>query len=373
MSDRFGLDLPDYPWDRLTEFRNRAAQHRDGVCDLSIGTPVDPTPQVIQSALAAAGDAHGYPTTAGTDELRESIAWWYQNWHGVTLDPAAEVLPTIGSKELVAWLPTLLGLRQLGLAVACPSAAYPTYEMGATIAGVDCRRIDAADVAAGVSLEGIGLLWINTPGNPTGEVLDTDTLGEVVRRARAAGVIVASDECYGLLNWDSEAPAPSILNATGGKHSGVLSVYSMSKQSNLAGYRAAFVTGDKELIADLTRSRKHAGMIVPFPIQAAMIAGLRDTAHVFEQKERYRTRREVLRSGLETYGFRIHHSTAGLYLWSTAGVNCWESLAELATLGIIAGPGEFYGEAAAEYVRIALTATDDRIGAAAQRLHEAAG
>ncbi|MDN5586908.1 MAG: succinyldiaminopimelate transaminase [Brevibacterium sp.] len=373
MSDRFGLNLPDYPWDRLTEFRNRAAGHPDGACDLSIGTPVDPTPPVIQAALAAAGDAHGYPTTAGTDELRESIAWWYQNWHSVTLDPVAEVLPTIGSKEMVAWLPTLLGLGRAGLAVACPSAAYPTYEMGATIAGVDCRRIDAADVAAGASLEGIGLLWINTPGNPTGEVLDTETLAEVVRRARNAGVVLASDECYGLLNWESESPAPSILNATGEDHHGVLSVYSMSKQSNLAGYRAAFVAGDRELISDLTRSRKHAGMIVPFPVQAAMIAGLRDTAHVFEQKERYRARRELLRSGLEAYGFRIDHSNAGLYLWSSADVNCWESLSELAEIGIIAGPGEFYGEAATDHVRIALTASDERIGAAAQRLHKAVG
>lgn len=372
MTTGFGLNLPDYPWDRLTEYRHRAAKHPDGVCDLSIGTPVDPTPEVIRKALAAAADAHGYPTTGGTDELREAIAGWYETWHGVSLDPAAEVLPTLGSKELVAWLPTLLGLRERGLSVACPSAAYPTYEMGATIAGVDCRRLDAADIVAGASLEGVGLLWINTPSNPTGEVLSADVLAEVVRRTREAGVVLASDECYGLLNWESDDPAPSVLAAAGETYSGVLSVYSMSKQSNLAGYRAAFVAGDAELIADLTRSRKHAGMIVPFPIQAAMIAGLRDTAHVREQKERYRQRRELLRTGLEAYGFRIDHSTAGLYLWSSAGVECWESLSGLAELGIIAGPGEFYGAAAAEHVRIALTATDERIAAAAKRLQNAA-
>jgi succinyldiaminopimelate transaminase len=372
MVTSYGLELPDYPWDRLTDFRRRAAEHSDGVCDLSIGTPVDPTPEVIRRALADASDAHGYPTTAGTAELREAIAWWYENWHSVELDPATEILPTVGSKELVAWLPTLLGLRQRGLAVACPSAAYPTYEMGATIAGVECRRIDAADIVAGASLEGIGLVWINTPSNPTGEVLDADTLAEVVRRARAAGVILASDECYGLLNWESDGPAPSVLSAAGESHAGVLSVYSMSKQSNLAGYRAAFVAGDGELIADLTRSRKHAGMIVPFPVQAAMIAGLRDTAHVLAQKEVYRQRREMLRSGLVDFGFRIDHSSAGLYLWSTAGKSCWDSLADLAELGIVAGPGEFYGEAADDHVRIALTATDERISAAAERLRRAA-
>ncbi|WP_166971284.1 succinyldiaminopimelate transaminase [Brevibacterium atlanticum] len=372
MTNSFGLNLPDYPWDRLTDFRVRAAEHPGGVCDLSIGTPVDPTPEVIRRALADAGDAHGYPTTTGTAELREAIAWWYETWHSVTLDPVAEILPTVGSKELVAWLPTLLGLRQRGLSVACPAAAYPTYEMGATIAGVDCMRIDAAEVAAGASLEGIGLLWINTPSNPTGEVLDADTLAEVVRRAREAGVVLASDECYGLLNWESDEPAPSVLSAAGETHQGVLSVYSMSKQSNLAGYRAAFVAGDAELIADLTRSRKHAGMIVPFPIQAAMVAGLRDTDHVREQKEIYRRRRELLRSGLEDFGFRIDHSTAGLYLWSTADENCWDSLADLAELGIIAGPGEFYGEAADDHVRVALTASDERIEAAADRLRAAA-
>ncbi len=372
MAARFGLDLPDYPWDQLTRYRRRAAEHPGGVCDLSIGTPVDPTPQVIQHALSAAGDAHGYPTTAGTPELRESIAWWYEHWHGVQVDPHAEVLPTIGSKELVAWLPTLLGLRQAGLAVACPHAAYPTYEMGATIAGVECRRLDAAEILAGASLDGIGLLWINTPGNPTGEVLDRDTLAEVVRRARAAGVVLASDECYGLLNWEADEPAPSVLAVTGSDHSGVLSVYSMSKQSNLAGYRAAFVAGDAALIADLTRTRKHAGMIVPFPVQSAMIAGLRDTAHVLAQKERYRVRRDRLRPALENYGFRIDHSTAGLYLWSSADEDCWSSLSRLADLGIVAGPGGFYGEAAAGHVRVALTAADERIAAAADRLDAAA-
>lgn len=372
MDRRFGLDLPDYPWDKLTAYRARAAEHPGGVCDLSIGTPVDPTPQVIADALAAAGDAHGYPTTTGTDELRAAIAGWYDTWHGVTVDPATEVLPTIGSKEFVAWLPTLLGLRQLGLSVACPHAAYPTYEMGATIAGVDCVRLDAAEILAGASLEGIGLLWLNTPGNPTGAVLDRDTIAEVVRRARAAGVVVASDECYGLLNWTSDDPAPSVLSVTEGDHSGVLSVYSMSKQSNLAGYRAAFVAGDADLIGDLTKTRKHAGMIVPAPIQAAMVAGLRDVDHVVEQKERYRARRDRLRPALESFGFRIDDSEAGLYLWATAGVDCWESIGALADLGIVAGPGAFYGDAAASHVRIALTATDERIDEAAQRLLAAA-
>ncbi|WP_236864208.1 succinyldiaminopimelate transaminase [Brevibacterium daeguense] len=369
-----GLALPDYPWDTLTPYRLRAADHAGGVCDLSIGTPVDPTPSVIREALAAGADSHGYPTTAGTPQLREAIAFWYSHWHGIELDPATQVLPTIGSKELVAWLPTLLGLRQAGLSVACPAAAYPTYEMGATLAGVDCVRLDAGQVLAGASLEGIGLLWLNSPSNPTGEVLPREAVAEVVERARAAGVVVASDECYGLLNWAADAPAPSVLDpaVTGGDHSGVLAVYSMSKQSNLAGYRAAFTAGDPALIGSLTNSRKHAGMIVPGPVQTAMVAGLHDVEHVRAQKEVYRRRREVLMPAVAAFGLRIDHSTAGLYLWATRDEDCWTTIGALADLGIVAGPGAFYGDAARRHVRIALTAPDERIGAAAERLLAAA-
>ncbi|MGW9827212.1 succinyldiaminopimelate transaminase [Brevibacterium pityocampae] len=367
----YGLDLPDYPWDTLAPYRARAAEHPSGICDLSIGTPVDPTPAVIREALAAGSDSHGYPTTAGTPELRAAIAGWYEQWHGIALDPRTQVMPTVGSKELVAWLPTLLGLRQRGLAVACPSAAYPTYEMGATLAGVCCVRLDAADIASGAAgLEGIGLLWLNTPGNPTGTVLDVEVLAAVAERARAAGVVVASDECYALLNWQGEDATPSILHpaVTGGDPTGLLAVYSMSKQSNLAGYRAAFTAGDPALVGDLTNSRKHAGMIVPGPVQTAMIAGLGDTAHVRAQKETYRARRDTLLPAVTEFGLRVEHSEAGLYLWCTRDEDCWDTLAALAERGILAGPGAFYGDAAGRFVRIALTASDERIAQAADRL-----
>lgn len=369
----YGLALPDYPWDTLAPYRAKAAEHPDGVCDLSIGTPVDPTPEVITRALAAGSDSHGYPTTAGTREVREAIAGWYRTWHGIALDPETQVLPTIGSKELVAWLPTLLGLRQAGAKVAGPSAAYPTYEMGATLAGVESVRIDAADVIAGASLEGVGLLWLNSPGNPTGEVLSTEDLRLVVERARAAGTVVASDECYALLNWEGEDAVPSVLDpaVVGDDHHGVLSVYSMSKQSNLAGYRAAFVAGDPALIGNLTNSRKHAGMIVPGPVQTAMVAGLNDTSHVRAQKEIYRRRRDLLKPAAESFGLRIDGSRAGLYLWGTRDEDCWHTIDALAGLGIIAGPGAFYGAAAGTHVRIALTASDERIAAAAARLRGA--
>lgn len=366
----FGLSLPDYPWDTLAPYRATAAKHPGGVCDLSIGTPVDPTPQLVRDALAAAADWPGYPTTAGMPELRGAIADWYHRIWGATVDPATQVLPLVGSKEAVAWLPTLLGLAGRGLAVAHPAAAYPTYEMGATLAGVEARVLDADEILAGAPLDGVGLLWINSPGNPTGRVLDTEELRGVVARAREAGVVVASDECYARLGWEGIDTAPSILDpvVVGTDHSGVLSVYSLSKQSNLAGYRVAFLAGDADLVGNLTNARKHAGMIMPGPIQAAAVAALQDEAHVQEQKERYRARRDVLRPAVEAFGARIDRSEAGLYLWATRDEDCWDTIAELADRGIIAGPGAFYGEAGRRHVRIALTAADDVIAEAAARL-----
>jgi succinyldiaminopimelate transaminase len=369
----FGLDLPGYPWDSLTPYRETAQRHPGGVCDLSIGTPVDPTPAVIREALAAAADWPGYPTTQGTPELREAIAAFCREVFGAQLDPAREVLPLVGSKEAVAWLPTLLGLRQRGLAVAHPAAAYPTYAMGAEIAGVPARVVDADEILSGADLSGVGLLWVNSPGNPTGRVLTARELARIVEAARAAGVVVASDECYATLGWEGAEVAPSILDpaVTGGDHTGLLSVYSLSKQSNLAGYRAAYLAGDPVLVENLLTARKHAGMIMPGPVQEAMIAALGDAAHRSAQKELYRARRAVLRPAVEAFGLRIDHSEAGLYLWGTRGEDCWETIGALAELGIIAGPGAFYGEAGARHVRIALTASDAVIAGAASRLRGA--
>lgn len=374
MTSAFGLDLPGYPWDSLVPYRKTAAEHPGGVCDLSIGTPVDATPEVVRRALADAADWPGYPTTVGTAALREAIASWYTRVFGATVDPATQILPLVGSKEAVAWLPTLLGLRQRGLDVAHPAAAYPTYAMGATLAQVDSRVTDVDDVLAGASLDGVGLLWINSPGNPTGRVLDVETLSTVVATAREAGAIVASDECYARLGWEGADTAPGILDprVVGDDHAGVLSVYSLSKQSNLAGYRAAFLAGDAGLVANLTTSRKHAGMIVPGPVQAAMIAALDDEDHVVAQKELYRARRDVLRPAVEAFGARVDHSEAGLYLWMTRDEDCWETIGALAGLGIIAGPGAFYGDAGARHVRVALTAPDEAIETAAARLRDAA-
>ena len=362
--------LPDFPWDLLEPVKQRASRHPDGLVNLSIGSPVDSTPQTIRDALAAATDAHAYPQASGTPELREAIAAWFARRRGVTLEPSA-VLPTVGSKELVAMLPFFLGLGR-GDAVVFPEIAYPSYAMGAALVGAEAVASD--DPAQWP--KHTKLVWLNSPGNPDGRVLDVEAMRIAVERARELGAVIAGDECYAEFGWDAPwdtEPIPSILDprVVGGDHTGVLSVYSLSKQSNLAGYRAAFIGGDPKLIAELLEVRKHAGQMFPGPTHAAMVAALGDDAHVVAQLDRYRARRALLRDALEAAGFTIDGSEAGLYLWVTRGVDAWETTEELATLGILVAPGHFYGTRASQHVRIAMTATDDDIAEAARRIRGA--
>ncbi|GIE83774.1 succinyldiaminopimelate aminotransferase apoenzyme [Actinoplanes regularis] len=276
------------------------------------------------------------------------------------------MLPTIGSKELVAWLPTLLGVRP-GDKVVIPQVCYPTYEVGVRLAGAEVIRSDSLTA---VGPERVKLIWINSPSNPTGRVLPAEHLRKVVAWARERGAIVVSDECYLSLGWEAEPVSVLADEVTGGDYTGVLAVHSLSKRSNLAGYRAGFVGGDPALVGELLAVRKHAGMIVPAPVQAAMVAALEDEEHVTQQRARYAARREILRAALVKAGFEISHSEAGLYLWATRGEDCWQTVDRLAERGILAAPGAFYGPAAAQHVRIAMTATDERVAAAADRLAE---
>jgi len=371
--------LPDFPWDTLVPYAERARAHERGVVDLSVGTPVDPTPAVVRDALAAAADSPGYPLTHGTPALREAVVQWFARRRGVPgLDPDA-VLPTVGSKELVALLPSLLGLGD-GDVVLHPATAYPTYDVGARLAGATPEP--TSDPVARLAQGGVRLVWLNSPGNPDGRVLGVDELRAVVDAARASAeregeqVVVASDECYAELAWDepwASSGVPSVLDprVTAGDLTGLLAVYSLSKQSNLAGYRAAFTAGDPALVARLLETRKHAGMIVPGPVQAATAAALADDEHVAEQRERYRRRREVLRAAFEGAGYAVDGSHAGLYLWvrpEHGAQDCWVTVADLAELGILVAPGAFYGAQAAGHVRVALTASDDKVAEAAARL-----
>lgn len=329
--------------------------------DLSVGTPVDPVPSVIQSALAKAADSPGYPLTAGSPALRAAIEAWVRAHCGAT--GSFGVLPTIGSKELVAWLPTLLGLGP-GDEVVIPSICYPTYEIGALLAGCTVVRSDSL-VALGPAPH-VRLVWVNSPSNPTGRVLPPEHLRKIVDWARERGVVVASDECYLPLGW--ETSAASILSVCDDGYANVLAVHSLSKRSNMAGYRAGFVAGDPALVDELLAVRKHAGMMVPGPVQAAMVAALSDESHVAQQRERYAGRRRVLRAALSAAGFTIDHSQAGLYLWATRGEDCWATVDWFAARGILVAPGSMYGAGGQRHVRIALTAPDEQIATVPARL-----
>ena len=355
--------LPDFPWDRLAPFGEMARRHPGGIVDLSVGTPVDPVPALIRQALADATDLPGYPLTSGTVELREAMVQWAARVLGAELS-IAEVMPTIGSKELVGLLPTLLGLGSSDV-IAIPEIAYPTYDVGARVSQ---SRIVRADRIEGWQDDRPALIWLNSPSNPTGRVMDIEQMRAIVEWARANNSIVVSDECYLSLGWTT-APV-SILDprVCGASHERVLAVHSLSKRSNLAGYRVGMLMGDAALITPVLEARKHLGLIMPGPIQRAAIVALADDDHVKEQRERYRLRREVLAPALVQAGFRIDLSDAGLYLWSTRDESSWDSVQWLAERGILVAPGAFYGPAGERHVRVALTATDERINAAVERL-----
>lgn len=356
--------LPDFPWDSLADAKAKAAAHPDGIVDLSVGTPVDPVAPIIREALVAVADVPGYPTTHGTRELRDAAVGALERRYGITgLDHSA-ILPAIGTKEMIAWLPSLLGLDSHDL-VVIPELAYPTYEVGGLLAGA---RIMRADGLTRLGPEGAALVFVNSPSNPTGKVLGVDHLRKVVDWARSRNSVVVSDECYLGLTWEGEALSILHPSVCGGDHTNLLAVHSLSKTSNLASYRAGFVTGDADLVADLLEVRKHAGMMLPLPIQSAMTAALNDDEHENTQRERYRARREVLLAAVRDAGFTVDHSEAGLYLWATRGEECRATVDWFADRGILVAPGEFYGPGGVLHVRIGLTASDEAIAAAAARL-----
>ena len=383
------LALPDFPWDSLRPYRVRAARHPGGVVDLAVGTPVDESPDVARAALAAASDAPGYPATVGTPALREAVIGWMERRRGVAGLSDDAVIPTIGSKESVALLPLQLGAGP-GDIIVHPRAAYPTYDVGARLAGATPVPVDTdADpdtwnLPAGRD-DGPAapvIVWLNSPGNPDGHVLGIDQLARVVVWARRRGAVVVSDECYAELAWAepwATEGVPSLLDprVAGARDdgssdlSGLVCLYSLSKQSNLAGYRAAFLAGDPAIVGALTQVRKHSGMLMPAPVQAAMVAALGDDAHVAAQREIYRRRRRVLVEATAAAGLvNDPASAAGLYLWLSGprNMSAFDLVGAFAELGIVVAPGDFYGEAGAGRVRMSLTDTDERVAAACERL-----
>ena len=381
--------LPDFPWDSLKPYRALAAAHPDGVVDLAIGTPVDDSPDAARAALAAASNAPGYPAAIGTPAVRRTIIAWMERRRGVRGLTDDAVIPTIGSKESVALLPLQLGAGP-GDVIVHPRAAYPTYDVGARLAGATPVPVDTdadpdtwglPDGPDGAPASPV-IVWLNSPGNPDGHVLGVEQLARIVAWARHRGAVVIADECYAELGWAEPwacEGVPSLLDARvtgrggGGATgpTGLLALYSLSKQSNLAGYRAALLAGDPELVKAVTEVRKHSGLLVPAPVQAAMVAALGDDAHVAAQRETYRRRREALLGATAAVGLvNDPASVAGLYLWLSGpeSMSAFDLVGAFAELGIVVAPGDFYGEAGAGRVRMSLTDTDERVAAACERL-----
>jgi succinyldiaminopimelate transaminase len=364
---------PPYPYDRLDEIKAIAARHEGGCVDLSVGTPCDPPPQAVIDALGSSGAERGYPASIGSPAYRRAASAWLARRVGAEVDPA-DIGACVGTKELVALLPQLLHLRRPDRdTVLYPAVSYPTYAMGATLAGcravavpvdaqwrIDLSAIDPADAARAL------VLWVNTPGNPAGGLDDLDA---AAAWGRAHDVPVFSDECYLEFTWDG--PARTILGSGGDDtNAGVVAVHSLSKRSNLAGARAGFYAGDADLVHYLGEVRKHMGLMVPGPVQAAAIAAFGDDGHVEVQRERYRARLERLIALLAPIGIDATMPAGGFYLWIAAPEgDAWALARRLATeAGMLVSPGEFYGDAGAGHVRIAVVQPDASLDLLARRL-----
>ncbi len=356
-------------WEVTRGLRERAAASGLPVIDLGQGNPTDPTPGVVRDALAAASDAPGYPPAHGTAALRDAYSAWARRRLGAEVDPD-HVVATVGSKEFIATVPWLLGLSREDLVVV-PELGYPTYRAGADLAG--CRVL-AADSLTALGPERPRLIWVNTPGNPTGQVLPAEHLAKVVAWARERDCLVLSDECYLELTAPGSR-APSILSpeVTSGDYANILAVHSLSKRSDMAGYRCGFITGDPAVTARLLRRRRDAGLIVPTPVQAAAAAALADDEYVAQVRRRYAARRSLLTAALREVGFQVDHSEAGMFVWATRDEADTATATALADRGIVVAPGGFYGPTGSRHVRLSVTVPEDELAEVGRRLGAGGG
>ena len=370
MTSAKGFSPPPYPYDRLDELKPLAERHAGGIVDCSIGTPIDPPPRSVVDALALSDSERSYPPSIGTLAFREQIATWFDARLGCDVDAVSEIAAAVGTKEFVAGLPHWMKLRDPDRdTVLFPAVSYPSYEMGATLAG--CRAVPVPvnddwsiqlDAVTDEDKERALLLWVNTPGNPAGGLDDLET---VAKWGRSHGIPVFSDECYCEFTWDG--PPRTILSSV---TDGVVAVHSLSKRSNLAGVRVGFYAGDSAIVDYLREVRKHAGFMVPGPAQAAAVAALSDQAHVEQQREIYWNRLTRLSSVIAEMGAEAPLPQGGFYLWVPApNGDAWRFVEQLLEeVGLLASPGEFYGPSGSGYVRIAAVQTDDRIALVEQRL-----
>jgi succinyldiaminopimelate transaminase len=356
-----GFVPPPYPYDRLDEITAIAARHAGGAIDLSIGTPCDPAPENVIAALADTVAARGYPPSIGTKALREAAARWIERRLGEGVDPATEVAACVGTKEFVASTPQYLKLRDPSRdTILYPAISYPTYEMGATLAGLRAVSYTKLEDITAADADRALAVWVNSPGNPTGELHDLDA---AARWGRERDVLVLSDECYAEFTWTRP---PATILAAGTR--GVLAVHSLSKRDNFAGARIGFYSGDADVVHYLEEVRKHAGLMPPGPVQSAAVIALDDDAHVEAQRERYLRRMVRLREILGAAGYDCELPAGAFYLWVPAA-DAWAAAADLAErAGIVVSPGDFYGRESDHFFRVAAVQPDDRIELAAGRI-----
>ena len=366
--NQVGFEPPPYPYDRLDAYQKMASEFDGGIVDLSIGTPCDPPPQAVIDALAGSGSERGYPASIGSENLRRSIARWMGRRFSIDV-PISRIAACIGTKEFVATTPQYMKLRRPGRdTVIYPAVAYPTYEMGATLAGLralpvpmnaeghmDFASLSEDDIARAL------MVWVNSPSNPTGGL---DDLKYAANWGRKHDIPVFSDECYAEFTWGT-APQSILQHGL----DGVIAVHSLSKRSNLAGVRVGFYSGDAEIVDYLKEVRKHAGFMVPGPAQAAGVAALDDDEHVRVQRDRYLSRLEMMAKTLTTWsGIDIALPAGGFYLWFNAG-DAWEFTEKLAREGgALVSPGDFYGAGGSHNVRVAVVQPDAKLAMVAKRL-----
>lgn len=376
MASGGGFEPPPYPHDQLGALRRLADVAPGGILDCSVGSPTDPVPGVVLDALVR-GAEPGYPPSVGSGTFRTAASGWMQRRLGVSVEPD-HIVACVGTKEFVASLPRLLSLRTPERdTVLYPAVSYPTYAMGARLAGLnpvavqlsDDWHLDLDSIAADDAHRAL-VLWVNEPGNPTGSATTAAGFSRIVDWARERGIIVASDECYvEFTGMDGSDPSPATALSAGSD--GVLAVHSLSKRSNMAGLRAGFVAGDPLIVEYLGLVRKHAGMMMPAPVQAAAAAALGDDAHVEAQRRRYADRRAAALETLEPFGIVHDGGPATFYLWlrSADGTDDgWELAGRLAESGTLVAPGDLYGPAGADHVRLALVHPAEKLAAALGRL-----
>ncbi len=364
-----GFVPPPYPHDRLDEIRKIAEMHPGGCVDLSVGTPCDPPPPAVVEAMAKSDSERGYPPPTGRRDLKDAVSGWLERRFAVRISPE-QIAACVGTKEFVAGVPHLLRLRFPQLdTVLYPEISYPTYAMGAVLAGArpvpvrvdSSNRLDLASVDPADARRAL-CLWVNTPANPTGAL---DDLGEIAEWGRAHGVTIFSDECYADFTWSG--PPRSILEHGS---DGVVAVHSLSKRSNLAGVRAGFYAGDKDLVTYLAEVRKHSGLMVPGPVQAGAVVAYGDDDHVETQRQRYHSRLELMARILSAAGYEVALPGGGFYLWiPPSDGDSWAMTRRLAAqAGVLASPGEFYGDAGAGHVRLAMVQPEESLALVGQRL-----